>query len=283
MDEIPELDELYRTPPEEFVAARDALVKQLRERGEKEQAATVKGMRRPSAAAWALNQLHHRVPDQVDEYFAVAADLGEAQGHGTGGSSDVRELLGRYRRAHLELVRSAIDVLRDAGRDADAQRLALESTVAVAASDSGVGELLRVGRLAREEVGGSFGLLPMGPAPSEPDDRSAKPRRARKAASGPAVADTDDAGAETRRAAVTAARQAVADAEEEADRLGAGDAQARERVAQVSARIEELRAQLAEAEAELERAQAELDEAAAALDTATGALDCARADLERLT
>ena len=50
-------DELYGLPPGEFTEARDALVKRLRADKERDLANQVKGLRRPTVAAWALNQL----------------------------------------------------------------------------------------------------------------------------------------------------------------------------------------------------------------------------------
>lgn len=61
-----ELDGLFRVPPGDFVAARDALVAQRKQRGDKAGAAQVKAIKRPTPAAWALNQLHHRHAESLE-------------------------------------------------------------------------------------------------------------------------------------------------------------------------------------------------------------------------
>src|ERR671927_1493124 len=56
---VPEkrVDALYGVPLEEFTPARDALAKDLRGKGEREGAESVKGLPKPSTAAWVVNQL----------------------------------------------------------------------------------------------------------------------------------------------------------------------------------------------------------------------------------
>ena len=56
------MDELFDLPPTEFIAARDALAKQLKADGDAGAAAEVKALRRPSVAAWAVNQVARRQP-----------------------------------------------------------------------------------------------------------------------------------------------------------------------------------------------------------------------------
>ena len=47
---------LYGLPLDEFTAERDALAKRLRADGERDEAALVKKLRKPSVPAWAVNQ-----------------------------------------------------------------------------------------------------------------------------------------------------------------------------------------------------------------------------------
>jgi hypothetical protein len=61
-----ELDRLFRLPLAELVEARDALADRLRKAGEKALATRVKGVRRATPAAWALNQLHFEQPEVLD-------------------------------------------------------------------------------------------------------------------------------------------------------------------------------------------------------------------------
>src|SRR2546423_1570920 len=55
--EPPGVDALYQEPLDAFTAARNALAKSLAQAADREGAAEVKAMRKPSTAAWALNQL----------------------------------------------------------------------------------------------------------------------------------------------------------------------------------------------------------------------------------
>src|SRR3954447_8139768 len=52
-----DVDRLYGLPLEEFVAERDALAKRLRADKRREEADAVKSLRKPSVAAWAVNQV----------------------------------------------------------------------------------------------------------------------------------------------------------------------------------------------------------------------------------
>src|SRR4051794_33762768 len=57
MADDPEVDSLLTVPPDEFVAARNALAKSLRAAGRKQEAAAVAALRRPTAVDWALNMV----------------------------------------------------------------------------------------------------------------------------------------------------------------------------------------------------------------------------------
>ena len=73
------VDQLYDLPPGEFTAARNALAKALRAEGQRDDADRVAKLRRPTIAAWAINQAvrHHR--DRVDALVDAGAQVGRAQ------------------------------------------------------------------------------------------------------------------------------------------------------------------------------------------------------------
>ena len=52
-----EPDDLYGLPLDRFVAERGALAKALRADGRRDEASRVAALRKPSVAAWAVNQL----------------------------------------------------------------------------------------------------------------------------------------------------------------------------------------------------------------------------------
>src|SRR3954462_4391810 len=104
-----QVDRLYALPLDEFTAARDELAPGLRREGEGDAAAEVRGLRKPSVAAWALNQVRRGNPEQVDELIDAGRRLREAQEELLGGGD--REPLDRAaedeRRLVAELARHA--------------------------------------------------------------------------------------------------------------------------------------------------------------------------------
>ena len=50
-------DELYALTPAEFTAARDERARQVRAAGQRDEAAAIKKLARPTASAWLVNQL----------------------------------------------------------------------------------------------------------------------------------------------------------------------------------------------------------------------------------
>lgn len=96
------LAELFALPPTIFVASRDDLARRLRVEGDRDGAAAVKALRRPSVTAWVVNRLAHDLPAAL----ASLAGLGEQQ----------RRLVQRRapageQRAAREAVREAVALL----------------------------------------------------------------------------------------------------------------------------------------------------------------------------
>src|SRR5918996_2415213 len=74
-----QIDRLYGLPLGEFTAARDELAGRLRGEGEGDAAAEVKRLRKPSVAAWALNQVRRNNRGQSDELIEAGRRLREGQ------------------------------------------------------------------------------------------------------------------------------------------------------------------------------------------------------------
>ncbi|MBE7192499.1 MAG: hypothetical protein INR66_08420, partial [Gordonia polyisoprenivorans] len=72
-------DELYGLPPGDFTGRRNALARQARGAGDRDLAATIAALRRPTQSAWLLNQWIRRYPDGADEITELAAALRDAQ------------------------------------------------------------------------------------------------------------------------------------------------------------------------------------------------------------
>jgi hypothetical protein len=182
------VDALYAGPPEDFVVARDRLAADLKASGDAEAAKSVKALRRPTVAAWALNQLARQHPDEVQALLDAGRELREAQSKAMagGGPEALREATVRRRAATRALVDRAGRILSEAGRGADAQRDAVAGTLDAAALDEDVGRRLVEGRLEREEappsgLGGLEQLADVIPLPSR--GRAGKAKAADAAAS----------------------------------------------------------------------------------------------------
>jgi hypothetical protein len=96
-----ELDRLYASVPSEFTSARNALVKTLEAAGRKEDAARVKALKKPNAAAWGVNQLALSAPR------LLAKLVGSGDRLRTGGS-DPREAM-RKRRDVVDEARREVE------------------------------------------------------------------------------------------------------------------------------------------------------------------------------
>jgi hypothetical protein len=73
-----EADDLFGLRPEEFTSARNVLAKRLKSEGESQEAARVATLRRPTATAWALNQLARRQPGLVEAVMDAGEKLRQA-------------------------------------------------------------------------------------------------------------------------------------------------------------------------------------------------------------
>src|SRR5918992_3980472 len=72
------VDRLHAAPLEEFVAERKRLAKELRGAGEREAAAELAKLPKPTPPAWALNHLAREAPAAVSAWLDAVAELREA-------------------------------------------------------------------------------------------------------------------------------------------------------------------------------------------------------------
>ena len=145
-------DALYDLPPEEFVAARNALAKELRAAGDKHAAAVVAKLRRPTATAYALNHVARRQPDVL----AAALDARDALREATVAGGDVREARQTADKAATRAVVDAAQGVLGAADATLAQRVT--ATLLAAVVDADVAADLRAGRLAAEQTSPGFGF-----------------------------------------------------------------------------------------------------------------------------
>jgi hypothetical protein len=254
-------DQLYGLPLERFVPERDALAKVLRAGGQREEAAQVAKLRKPSVAAWAVNQLVRTQSRPVSELLEAGDALVQAHAGVVSGAGDGASL-----RAAAEREREAVEALVGAARgllSSDGHELSpaiidrVADTLHAAALDEQARDQVRHGRPERElrHVGlGAAGLTVDVPAPAARRPKPAPKREARPEPK-PDVA-----------AARKAARAAEADARRRAERA--------ERALRTAADNRDRAAErLREADEALGRAQAEAQAAAEAHRQAREQLD----------
>ena len=149
-----EADELYGLALDRFVPERGALAKALRAEGRREDAARVAALRRPSVAAWAVNQLVRTQRAAVQELFDAGDELRDAQANLLAGTGDGRALraAGERERAAVDaLIEAARGLLTSQGEDLSATMIErVSDTLHAAALGEAAREQVREGRLERE-------------------------------------------------------------------------------------------------------------------------------------
>ena len=106
-----EPQELYGLALERFTEERNALVKELRKGGRREEATEVSNLRKPSVAAWAVNQLVRTQRRDLAKLFEAGDALREAQSRLLAGHGDANAL-----RDAVEAERAAVDHLTHRAR-----------------------------------------------------------------------------------------------------------------------------------------------------------------------
>lgn len=212
---VKDVDDLYELPLDEFTEARNRLAKESDDK-------SIAKLRKPSAAAWALNQAARKSKGDVARFLHAAANVRN--------SAD-RAALAELRHTEGDVRRAAQAALGDRS---SAQLAAINSLLATAASDEDVAEILRAGRLAGDEQANADGFVGMvapdgaKTAKKKPPKDEVKEARERKARD------------EARRKHETA-DAAAKEAEEEAARLEREAEDAADKAARLRARAETAR------------------------------------------
>jgi hypothetical protein len=276
-----DLDDLYGLALDRFIPERASLVRELRSGGERERAAVVAALRKPSVAAWAVNQLIRTQRREVDELFAAGDALRDVQAGVLGGNADARDLRSaaeQERAAVAALVATARGLLSSGGHELSAatvERVA-ETLHAAALDDEARGQVSE-GRLVRElrHVGLGAGLGGA-VAPSPPGrpaaDRPAKTARdggaggAKKAPARDAAADRQ--AVKERKAAEAAERR---EREEARKRARAVERDAAREVDRAERALRASRERHTRATEALRQAETAVQDAEAAVDAAVAA------------
>ena len=159
---------LYSERPEDFVAARGRLVRELRGQGERELAGRVAALRRPTLSLWLANRLSEVAAPELEELLAVGGELQDAQAKAARGNAGARrrfrELIARHSQLIEALVRAAQSYAAENGHgggDEVGRRLA--ATLRAASTEPGEsGRRLAQGSLPAEVEPGGFELISAG-------------------------------------------------------------------------------------------------------------------------
>jgi hypothetical protein len=180
------LEALYGAAPEAFVPTRTRLVAELRAAGAAEAAASLQRLRRPTLAAWAVNQAARRKPEALAELFAATHDLAVAQRDTLAGTAGSEELRTATRRRHdllTALADAAISALAGHAPKPATHRDAIIDTFDAATLDPDAAEALRAGRITQPLVApATFGPLDAPALPGMPPSRPARRPSARQIA-----------------------------------------------------------------------------------------------------
>jgi hypothetical protein len=256
-------DQLYALPHEEFTPARDAKARELK--ADKELAAAVKKLKKPSVAAWVVNLFVRREAEQVDQVIGVGQALRQAQ-EGMDGA-ELRALTRQRRQLTSAVTQQARSLAKDEGvKVTQAVADQIEATLTAAMLDTECARAVRSGLLTTAlsatgvdaaDVAGAvavpealgFAASPTtasAPAPPElhvvPGDETARKR-------------------EEAEAALAAAQETVDETQGALDEAGSRVEELQARSLQLQSEIDELRRKLADLESSAEEADEELEEA----------------------
>jgi hypothetical protein len=289
--------ELYGADPDAFTERRKALVAAAREDGDKRSAAAITALRKPTRAAWLVNQLARADPDAPARLAALAGELRAAQRAKDG--PRLRELSA----ARGSLLDALTDRALAAAGTPDpppSLRADVTATLTAAMADPETAAAFAAGALTKAAQWSGFGYADLGAggdssadggrspaaasAPPPVDIATRRSRRARAAAdsrtdAAPLVAPADrtSAQAAARRAAQEQSRLAAQEqrlAEEQ--RLAAAAA---ERAARAREKFEDAERTVAQASAAAAEAVSAEDRLEAEVRDLEGRLTKARADL----
>lgn len=258
-------DQLYAADPAEFTDRRSDLVAQARADGDQAAARAIGALRRPTRAAWVVNQLARADPDAVARLGRLGDDLRAAESALDG--DQLRELSQTRRKLLGQLTRQALD---EAGvtDPPDALQQEVTGTLSAALADPQVAARVGQAQLAKsvQPAGFGFGLAAgddngSDDEPSAPPAPSPRPRAGQKG-TGPTRAEArqaaqeqadreraqrEQAERERQRRAIDEAEQTLAEADRVADSAHSAEADREDTVRRLEEQLEDAQDALADA------------------------------------
>jgi len=264
-------DELYRVPPEEFIALRKERQDEARAAGDRALAKDVGALPKPSAAAWACNLLVRAQRAEIEQLVELGTLLREAQQNLAG--AELKALDVQRRRLITALTQQARALAHQEGHPVSTSVAAqIEDTLRAAMSDSEAGAALLSGRLTSPmSFSGGLGTTSARPdlrlvrspraEPARKRERGTTPQPARTASADERREARQRAAEEARRAEEERRRRALADARRAADDAIRMADEARNAAAEAARQVEELDRQRTELEARVAALADQLAEA----------------------
>jgi hypothetical protein len=157
MPDIDEIaDELYGLPPEDFTAARTQYEKEAKAAGDRDGAARIHALAKPSVTAWLANQLAREQRDSLEPLLELGAGLRDATRKLEG--DQLRALSRQQHQLVHALVQQARQVARAAGRSVSEDAIrGLDETLRAALADEQAARLLLAGHLTDALHSSDFG------------------------------------------------------------------------------------------------------------------------------
>jgi hypothetical protein len=263
MDELTAIaDALYAGPADDFTDARNRAAKDI---GDKELAARIKKLKKPSVAAWAVNLLVRRESEQIDSVLGLAGQLRAAAEALDG--EELRALTRQRRQLTTALASSARSLARDAGVRLTGPVVdQVEGMLTAAMLDPVAAQAVRTGRVVTAFTSTGVSELDVASVVAVPEsiDVQATPVSSTEEESEPvALHVVPDGGAKLAAAEdaleeagqhVTAAQRELAEAEAVVEELNA-------RRLQLQGDADELRRRLAAIEDDVDQVDEDLEEA----------------------
>lgn len=265
-----EIDSLFQLPLAEFTGARNALAKHLTGEGRTLDAERVKALVKPSAPAWAVNQLYWRDPKAIERLLTLGERVRKAQ-TGQLQNADLRALIEEKKQMTTALLAKAAAILEEAGHaaSADAMRRVSATLESLAAWGDTEG-VPRAGRLTADLDPPGFDTLAALMGGKKVEKEKVLLFRAPKPAEDPAAMRA------RLHEAVQAAEKALREAHRDAQRAESALAKANARAAAVEKQKQEIDARYAEAKDAARLAANEAKKAAQAVADAERSLTKAK-------
>ncbi|MEU1465240.1 hypothetical protein ABZ467_32095 [Streptomyces sp. NPDC005727] len=140
------LDELYTTPPSDFVARRETAAAAAKTAGRVDDARRIHAARRPTLAAWAANLLLRSQPEECQQFLQLGQALREA--YRALDADGLKDLSAQRRRVVSALSRQTAQLARETGHPlSESVQQDLEATLRVVLADPDAADQWAAGRL----------------------------------------------------------------------------------------------------------------------------------------